>query len=110
DKSELFWPRLSNNPGAGNDLFPKPILHRTGGLCILGAPVGTKRFCQQHASDLTKVKCLWRKLVKLEDPHTAYSILLRCASYSNIVFLTRTCPSRHILQALQQFDKGLVAA
>jgi hypothetical protein len=79
---------------------------------ILGSPIGSLEFCKSfiektvfHKVDESATLCL-----SLEDPQLAFSVVRKCVSYCQGVFISRTCSPRHTRDVLAACDKAVFNA
>ena len=82
-------------------------LERTGGLDVLGSPIGSVEYCEAYFYKHVVGKCetVCDELINLGNPHAAFFLLKSCISFCRAVFLMRTVPSTHIRQGLRNFDR-----
>ena len=72
---------------------------------LLGAPIGTDQFCQQHTRERTnKATKLLSAIGALPDPQVALLLLRYCAGFSKLVYSSRIVPHHAHTDALRDFD------
>ena len=78
---------------------------RDGNFELLGGPVGTREFCNDHTqSRVTKACRVLEALGDLPDPQVALQLVRHCAAFSKMVFSIRAVPSAFHGDALRCFD------
>jgi ubiquitin carboxyl-terminal hydrolase 44/49 len=110
-KSVLFWPSTPGRPGRGDDLFQTDI-HRTTkeGIVSLGCPIGTTSFVKDFLR--TKVNNSYQsleKLVVLDEPQLAGTLLAGCVSFSKIGYEIRATRPDFTLESCILFDQKVVS-
>ena len=91
------------------NLFPGDTIFREdGNFELLGGPIGSREFCNQHTQDrVEKVKEILTALGELPDPQVALLLLRHCASFGKLVFSLRVVPHQHHKAALHNFDNAV---
>jgi len=94
---------------ANMGLFPPSVKVVTSGCFeLLGRPVGTPEFCNQHTAErVAKAKELLAAIGELPDPQVALMLLRHSASFGKLVYSTRVVPHRSHQAALTEFDAAV---
>ena len=80
------------------------------GFKFLGAPIGSKRFCEGlTAKRVSKNQLLLNALGDLADPQIALLLLRQCAAFCKIAFSIRVTPQADHKEALSDFDASVRA-
>ena len=93
-------------------LFPSDfkVIH-DGNFELLGGPVGTPSFCNQHTqARVDKATRVLEALGELPEPQVALKLLRECAAFSKMVFSIRVVPASYHTEALRLFDAQVRAA
>ena len=78
---------------------------RDGNFELLGAPIGSPEFCNEHTRDrVGKAARILQALGELPDPQVALQLLRRCAGFSKMVFSLRSVPPSFHSAAVANFD------
>ena len=78
---------------------------RDGNFELLGGPVGSPQYCNQHTqARVTKALRVLNALGECPDPQVALQLLRTCAGFSKMVFSIRVVPASYHTEALQTFD------
>ena len=86
------------------------VIRREDGFKFLGAPIGSKRFCEQLTEKrVTKNQPLLEAIAGLSDPSIALLLLRQCAGFCKIAFSIRTTPEDSHPDALDDFDASVRA-
>ncbi len=87
--------------------FPGDMIVRgDGNFELLGGPIGTPEFCNNHTQERVDKACkLLKELGELPDPQVALLLLRYCASFGKLVYSTRVVPHHHHASALSNFDQ-----
>ena len=90
-------------------LFPNDIIFREdGNFELLGGPIGTDAFCNQHTQDrVDKAQKLLSALGELPDPQVALTLLRHCASFGKLVYSIRVVPHYKHKEALNNYDDAV---
>ena len=88
------------------DDFPEQVVRLKGeGFELLGAPIGTKEFCEEYARKrVMKVKEVVAKLPLLADPQMELVLLRSCIGLPKFGFTLRSAPPEDIQTATKEFD------
>ena len=87
-------------------LFPPDFkVVRDGNFELLGGPIGSPAFCNQHTqARVDKALPLLRALGELPDPQVALQLLRHCAGFCKMVYSIRAVPASFHAEALRSFD------
>ena len=87
-------------------LFPPDFkVIRDGNFELLGGPIGSADFCNQHTQARVKEATpLLEALGELPDPQVALKLLRHCAGFCKMVFSIRAVPASFHAEALHAFD------
>ena len=78
---------------------------RDGDFELLGGPIGSPDFCNQHTSDrVKKALRVLDALGEVPDPQVALRLLRHCAAFSKMVYSIRVVPASFHTGALKAFD------
>jgi len=78
---------------------------RDGNFELLGGPIGTAEFCNQHSqSRVTKAVRVLEALGEVPDPQVALQLLRRCGAFGKMVFSARVVPASFHAEALASFE------
>ena len=107
-KCEII-PASGNNAVLNKNLFPEDLIYRDdGNFELLGGPIGSETFCNQHTQErVNKVMEILTALGELPDPQVALTLLRHCASFGKLVFSLRVVPHRKHSAALRSFDNAV---
>ena len=88
------------------DEFPEQVVRlKAEGFELLGAPIGTKEFCEEYARKrVMKVKEVVAKLPLLADPQMELVLLRSCIGLPKFGFTLRSAPPEDIQTATKEFD------
>ena len=102
-------PAAGHNSILDKNLFPgDTIFLEDGNFELLGGPIGSREFCNQHTQRrVDKVKEILSALGELPDPQVALILLRNCASFSKLVFSLRVVPHRDHKAALNNYDNAV---
>ena len=91
------------------DLFPNSIIFRNdGNFELLGGPIGTDTFCNNHTQErVKKAQELLSALGELSDPQVALTLLRHCASFGKLVYSLRVVPHYKHTIALENYDNAV---
>ena len=110
DKCELI---LTAGAASTVDVPPFPSdfkVTRDGDFELLGGPVGSREFCNQHTQErVDKALRILQALGEVPDPQVALQLLRRCAGFSKMVYSIRVVPPSFHTEALQSFDNHVRA-
>jgi len=110
DKCELI---LAGGPASTVDPagFPGDFkVIRDGNFELLGAPVGSPSFCNQHTQGrVAKAMRVLTALGEVPDPQVALKLLRSCAAFTKMVFSIRAVPASFHVEAVKSFDDAVRA-
>ena len=101
--------------GSASTVNPAPFpqdfkVIRDGNFELLGGPVGSSSYCNQHTQDrVAKATRVLDALGEVPDPQVALRLLRSCAAFSKMVFSIRAVPASFHREALQSFDAAVRA-
>ena len=108
DKCEVI-PAAGLNTAADTAAFPADIKWvREGNFELLGGPVGTVEYCEEHTrARVQKAQHILKAIGDMHDPQVALLLLRYCASFSKLVYSTRiVAPDAHA-SSLREFDAAV---
>ena len=87
-------------------LYPPDFkITRDGNFELLGGPVGTLDFCNQHTqARVDKALRVLSALGELPDPQVALQLLRHCGGFCKMVYSIRAVPASYHADALRTFD------
>ena len=102
-------PTAGRQASLNKNFFPEDVIYKEdGNFELLGGPIGSKDFCNQHTLErVEKAKEILTALGEMPDPQVALVLLRHCASFSKLVFSLRVVPHQNHTAALQCFDDAV---
>ena len=102
-------PAAGFNPSIEKNLFPENVIfNENGNFELLGGPIGSVDYCNQHTQKrVDKAVELLKALGELPDPQVALILLRNCASFGKLVYSLRVVPHLKHSQALHNFDDAV---
>ncbi|CAL4067969.1 unnamed protein product [Meganyctiphanes norvegica] len=99
-------PTAGQNSQIYKNLFPVDVKYKEdGNFELLGGPIGSSSFCNDHTSNrVEKAMEVLKALGELPDPQVALILLRHCAAFSKLVYSLRIVPHQKHSSALHNFD------
>jgi glutamate racemase len=77
-------------------------------MSVLGSPLGSDRFVNEHAdSKVITLSCLLERVSELHDSQIELLLLRSCTGFPKITHLLRTCAPLLIKDAINTFDRAV---
>ena len=89
--------------------FPEEVQRiREEGFELLGAPIGSREFCEQCAKRrVEKIQEVLDNLKTIDDAQVELALLRSCLGLPRIAFTLRSAPPRDIRKAMAMFDEAI---